>query len=107
MIASCRFKLKRARESESDEARESAWRAHTLMATALIEKGLYDEALAHAKQAIELQPAEYQAYALAGVSLRRKGEMSRALFYYQKAYDLNPKAEPKELFGQNHVNTIH
>jgi len=58
---------------------------------ACVDKGKYDDAIAHYDEAIALDPDFAVAYALRGDAYKNKGEFDHALVDFTKAIKLNPK----------------
>jgi tetratricopeptide (TPR) repeat protein len=58
---------------------------------ACVDKGEYDDAIAHYDEAIALDPAFAVAYALRGDAYKNKGEFDHAIVDFTKAIKLNPE----------------
>ena len=60
------------------------------LATALLEKGQYDLAIAHSERAITLRPDYAPGYNNLGAALRAAGRLDEAIARYRQALDLKP-----------------
>ncbi|HUQ86513.1 MAG TPA: tetratricopeptide repeat protein [Vicinamibacterales bacterium] len=60
------------------------------LGTALVEKGLYDRAIAHHERSIALRPDYAPAYNNLGAALRAAGRLEDAVARYKQALELNP-----------------
>ena len=60
------------------------------LGTALLEKGRYDEAIAHSERAIALRPDYAPGYNNLGAALRAAGRVDEAVARYQQALELKP-----------------
>jgi tetratricopeptide (TPR) repeat protein len=60
------------------------------LGTALMEKGLYDQAIAHQERSIALRPDYAPGYNNLGASLRAAGRLDEAVLRYQQALELKP-----------------
>ena len=69
---------------------EDAWAAHNNLGGFLVEQGQADEALAHFRRAVELQPGFAKAQYNLGAALREKGQMDEAIVHLQTAVDIQP-----------------
>ena len=58
---------------------------------ACVDKGEYDDAIAHYDEAIAIDSAFAVAYALRGDAYKNKGEFDYAIADFTKAIELNPK----------------
>ncbi len=63
---------------------------HNNLGNALLQKGKVDDAIAHFKKAMEIQPDYAGAYNNLGSALCQKGRVDEAIAYYQKALQINP-----------------
>jgi len=60
------------------------------LGTALLEKGRYDEAIAHHERSVTLQPDYAPGYNNLGAALRAAGRLEEAVARYQQALELKP-----------------
>ena len=67
-----------------------SWLAHNNIGIARFEQGRLDEAVAHWRTAIAIQPGNVESYRNLGVVALAKGRIDEAIAYYQKALQLNP-----------------
>jgi tetratricopeptide (TPR) repeat protein len=67
-----------------------SWGAHNNLGGFLVEQGQSDEALAHFRMAVELQPAYAKAQYNLGAALREKGQVGEAIVHLQRAVDIAP-----------------
>jgi tetratricopeptide (TPR) repeat protein len=67
-----------------------AWGAHNNLGGFLVEQGLSDEALAHFRRAVEIQPGFAKAQYNLGAALREKGHLDEAIVHLQIAVDIQP-----------------
>ncbi|MGP8200624.1 MAG: tetratricopeptide repeat protein [Limisphaerales bacterium] len=64
----------------------------------LVEKGRWDEAIAHCQKALEIDPDNPDAHNTLGVALVKKGRVDEAIAHYQEALRLQPS------FAKAHFN---
>jgi tetratricopeptide (TPR) repeat protein len=67
-----------------------SWGAHNNLGGFLVEQGQSDEALAHFRRAVELQPGYAKAQYNLGAALREKGQVDEAIVHLPRAVDLEP-----------------
>jgi Tfp pilus assembly protein PilF len=67
-----------------------AWGAHNNLGGFLVEQGQSDEALAHFRRAVELQPGFAKAQYNLGAALREKGQSDEAIVHLQRAVEIEP-----------------
>jgi tetratricopeptide (TPR) repeat protein len=67
-----------------------SWLSHNNLGIARFEQGRVDEAVAHWRAAIALQPGNVESYRNLGVAALERGRIDEAIAYYQKALQLNP-----------------
>ena len=78
-----------------DEARAHA-RAHTVLGKIYALQGLYEEALAHTKLAIELNSSDFQAYSSRGAVLLYTGKFDDAIAANETSRQLDPRGSPQQ-----------
>lgn len=64
--------------------------AHTIYGVGLVERGRYEEAIGHFRQALEAKPDEVRAAINIGIALDRLGRVDEARHYYHQALTLQP-----------------
>ena len=62
----------------------------TTSASALLQKGRVDEAIAHYQKALQIKPDYAEAHYNLGIALQQKGRMDEAITHYQKALEIKP-----------------
>ena len=67
-----------------------SWGAHNNLGGFLVEQGQSDEALAHFKRAVEIEPGYAKAQYNLGAALREKGQVDEAIVHLQGAVDIQP-----------------
>jgi tetratricopeptide (TPR) repeat protein len=67
-----------------------SWGAHNNLGGFLVEQGQSDEALAHFRRAVELQPGYAKAQYNLGAALRETGQVDEAIVHLQRAVDIDP-----------------
>ena len=65
-------------------------RPTTTSATALLQKGAVDEAIAHYQSALQIMPNFAAAHCDLGIALLQKGRVDEAIAQYQRALQINP-----------------
>jgi tetratricopeptide (TPR) repeat protein len=75
--------------------------AHNNLGVVLLNKGQWDEAIAHFERSLDIQPNEADAYYNLGLAYSRKGLTAEALVNFQKALDIQPDyAEAHDSLGK-------
>ncbi len=69
-------------------------RAHSVLAQLQLADGRYDEAIAHAAEAISLDPNNADSYVAQAFVLTKAGRHEEAIHAMERAYRLNPKPPP-------------
>ena len=64
--------------------------AHNNLGNALFQKGKVDDAIAHYKKALQINPDDADAHNNLGIALRQKGKVDEAIAHYKKALQINP-----------------
>ena len=67
-----------------------SWGAHNNLGGFLVEQGQSDEALAHFRRAVELQPEFAKAQYNLGAALREKGQVDEAIVHLRRAVEIEP-----------------
>ncbi|MGC4073950.1 MAG: tetratricopeptide repeat protein [Nibricoccus sp.] len=68
----------------------ACWVAHSNLANHFFGQGKTDDAIRHARRALEMRPNIAEAYNTLGNALREKGQVDDALRHYQKALEIRP-----------------
>jgi Flp pilus assembly protein TadD len=77
---------------------DNCWLAHNNLGLLLMNRGRTDEAMAHYRQALEINPTYGDAHYNLGLLLEKTGRTDEAMVYYQKALELDPN------YAQAHNN---
>jgi protein O-mannosyl-transferase len=67
-----------------------SWGAHNNLGGFLVEQGQSDEAIAHFRAAVELQPGFARAQYNLGAALREQGQVDEAIIHLERAVDIQP-----------------
>lgn len=70
--------------------------AHSNLGNALMKKEQLDDAAAHLRKAIEIQPNYPEAHNTLGYVLMKKGQLGEAVAHFQKALELKPELKNAE-----------
>ena len=76
--------------SRDDRENPDCWLAHNNLGAILQSQGRLDEALAHCRKALQLEPDEAGVYINVGSILADQGHLNEAIASYQKALKLKP-----------------
>jgi tetratricopeptide (TPR) repeat protein len=71
-------------------ANPDSWLAHNNLGNFLFEQGQVDEAMAHYRRAVEMQPAYATAHYNLGEVLRQKGQEDEAIAHFRRALEIRP-----------------
>src|SRR6266403_1028728 len=66
------------------------WRAHTNLGLVLLQKGHFDDGIAHYRAALQTQPDWWDAEYNLGAALLGKGEVDEAIFHCERAVAMQP-----------------
>lgn len=80
------------------ESTPDNYHVHNNLGVALVEKGRFDEAIVHYREAIRIRPKYEDPYHNLGYALYRKGRIDSAVTYYRKALRINPD------YGEAHIS---
>jgi Flp pilus assembly protein TadD len=72
------------------DARSSNWIAHNNFGLVLAERGQIDDALAHYRLSVEINPLFDESHFNLANALTRRGEIDEAIAHYAKALEINP-----------------
>src|SRR5208283_728347 len=64
--------------------------AHYNLAVAMASRGQFDDAIAHYRKALEIEPDHVAAHNNLGLALAGRGQVDEAIAHYQKALEVNP-----------------
>lgn len=65
-------------------------KVHNNLAVALVNRGQFDEALAHFRKALEIEPNYPEAHNDLGIALARRGQRDEAALHFRRALESAP-----------------
>jgi tetratricopeptide (TPR) repeat protein len=76
------------------EVTDNNYKAHLLMASALLEQGRIEESIRHNTETLRIKPNYTRGLNNLGVALYRAGRSDEAIYYYKRALEINPGFAP-------------